>query len=491
MNIKLSVLGFWLAALAACEGAAGWNQFRGENGQGVSANDKPPIHLDREESLLWQIELPPGHSSPVMAGDLIFLTSFSEGKLSTLAVSKSGRRIEWKKEIPAEKIEKHHSFGSPAAPSCVTDGKRVISYFGSFGLAAYDLAGKELWQKPLPMSANHYGTATSPVIVDGKLILARDTDGGDSFIEAMDPASGASLWKKSRPMNRAGWSTPVVWETEGGKQIVIAGFGRLSGYSLEGEEVWSKGGISIEHITMPVVEKGRLILASAAIGGGSEDRKPLPTWAEMLKSYDKNGNGKIEKEEAPKDASFVIRPQLPEKTNGRDLSLTFLFNISDRNQDDALTEEEWAGTTQFMAASRDTVFSLRPGGKGELGDADVAWKASRGVPEIPSPLLYQGRLYMVKNGGMLTSYNAETGQIILDRERLGLTGQFCASPVAANGHIYIVAENGAIVVLKAGDTLEIVSRRLLSERVTATPAIADDCLYIRTEKRLFCFGQKP
>jgi len=117
----------------------------------------------------------------------------------------------------------------------------------------------------------------------------------------------------------------------------------------------------------------------------------------------------------------------------------------------------------------------------------VAWKGLAGIPEMPSPLLYRGRLWFVRNGGMVTSYEPATGRVILDRQRLGVLGQYAASPVGAGERIYTASEQGTITVFAAADTLEVLSRNELGERILATPAIGRDTLYVRTEKHLWAF----
>ena len=142
-----------------------------------------------------------------------------------------------------------------------------------------------------------------------------------------------------------------------------------------------------------------------------------------------------------------------------------------------------------MRANEDRVLAIRPGAVGDSTKGHVAWTANRGLSEIPSPLFYRGRLYFVRSGGMVTSYEPETGKIILDRQRLGALGQYVASPVAADGRIYVANELGTVVVFRAADTLDVLARNDLQESITATPAIADNKLYIRTAGHLWAFGE--
>ena len=142
----------------------------------------------------------------------------------------------------------------------------------------------------------------------------------------------------------------------------------------------------------------------------------------------------------------------------------------------------------FHPDNEDNVVAIRPGGSGDSTKTHLAWTASRGIPEMPSPLFYRGRLYLVRDGGFLTTYKPATGALVISKQRLGAFGQYVASPVAADGRIYAPNLNGVVVVFRAGDTLEVLARNDLGEDTTATPAIADDKLYIRTAQHLWAFG---
>jgi outer membrane protein assembly factor BamB len=140
----------------------------------------------------------------------------------------------------------------------------------------------------------------------------------------------------------------------------------------------------------------------------------------------------------------------------------------------------------FLTSNEDILLAVKPGGDGDATETHVAWKQRRAIPEIPSPLFYDGRLYLVKNGGIVTCLDPQTGKTIY-RERLGSGGQYAASPVAADGRIYVTSEAGVVSVLKAGDTFEVMSENDLAERIMATPAIVGDTLYVRTDQHLFAF----
>ena len=117
----------------------------------------------------------------------------------------------------------------------------------------------------------------------------------------------------------------------------------------------------------------------------------------------------------------------------------------------------------------------------------MAWRQTRGLPYVPSALHYRGRIYMVKNGGIATCYDARTGRQVF-QGRLGATGGYHASPVAADGRIYAASRRGVVTVFAAADELQVLARNELGEAIVATPALVDGRIYVRTEKHLYSFG---
>ena len=468
---------------------AQWPGFRGPNSSGVAATDKPPIRFGPSSKLLWKRALPSGHSSPIIWDDHIFLTGVEGEKLVVIAVRRRDGELLWKQTVSAGKIETVHPFSSPAASTPATDGRRVYAYFGSFGLLAYDFNGKEVWRRPLPLPPTQYGTATSPIIFDGKVILQRDGNSTDSELLAVDATTGAVAWKTARPLLRESWSTPVVWGQDGQDEIITVGNGRLVAYSArDGVERWWAGGLTFQPITVAVAGAGLLFASTSGTGGGPGDSIELPKWDALIANHDTNKDGRLAPTEVPDDLGIILRKELPKGTPGNFLPIRNLVNMLDGDKDKLLSKAEWEGGEAFVAANEDTVVAVRPGGRGDITRSHVAWKAKRGVSEMPSPIFYRGRLYFIRNGGMVTSYAPETGQIILDRQRLGALGQYVASPVAADGRIYAACETGTVVVFQAGDTLEVLARNELGESILATPAIAENKLYIRTDKHLWSFG---
>ena len=241
----------------------------------------------------------------------IFLTGLENDKLVVIAVQRADGKLLWKQVIPVEKIEKVHPFSSPAAPTPATDGQRVYVYFGSYGLMAFDFAGKEIWRKPLPLPPTQFGTGSSPIVYDDKVIVQRDGNDGKSELLAVDGKSGTTIWQTPRPLQRESWSTPTIWSQAGQDELLTVGNGRLIAYSSkDGTERWWVGGLSRAPITVAVSGDGLIFASTKSIAGAPGDRMELPTW-EALLQYDQNKDGKLAAEELPADMGLHLRKDVP------------------------------------------------------------------------------------------------------------------------------------------------------------------------------------
>lgn len=457
-------------------GGPEWPQFRGPNGSGIADDAKPPVTFGPEQNVKWKVPVPSGASSPVIAGNRLFLTAFDEGKLFTIAYSTINGQELWRTEAPAKTIEAYHKTeGSPAASSVATDGKTVVSYFGSCGIFAYDVSGKELWKYELPTAktAADFGTGVSPILVDGLVVLQRD-EMSEPKIIAIEAATGRPKWETKR-QSLTSYGTPTVWDTEGGKQIVCGGYGRMVSYDLQtGEEKWSVAGMPAAVCTTAVVGDGMLYFSGWSPGDAEDSEFKFPKFDDLL-SGDANKDGQISRDESEK--TFL---------NG-------FFDNNDTNKDGQLTREEWDATIKYMSAAKNSVFAVKPGGQGDITKTHVAWKKTKGMPYVPSAILVGGQYFMVKDGGLCTAYDAKSGKEIYVQKRAVANGRYYASPVAANGKIYVVSlDDGTFTVLKAGaDVPEVVAENpKLDEKTSATPAIAGDTIYVRTANHLWAFAEK-
>jgi len=446
-----------------------WPQFRGPGALGVAEKQSPPVKFGLTQNVKWKVPAPSGFSSPIIIGDNLVLTAFENNKLFTIAYSRADGKELWRTEAPAKKIEAFHKTeSSPAASTAVTDGERIVVYFGSCGLFCYDLTGKELWRYDMAMAVTSFdfGTGVSPVLADGLVILARDQK-ADAKLLAVDVKTGSKVWETSRDGFGSGWSTPAIWDTPNGKQIALPGMNRMVGYDLKtGVEKWTVKGMPSACCTTPLVIDGNLVFAGWSPG----DDFKLPTYAELLKDADKNGNGIFEK--AEEEFSF----------------LKGFFDNNDPNKDGKITAEEWAEGAKSMAQGKNSAFVLKPGGSGDITKSHVIWKETKSLPYVPSPLVYEGQIYTINMRGLLSVRELKTGKEVFLDENIGLTGVY-SSPIAAGGHIYIFGLDGTALVLKPDTFANVVHRTKLGERIAATPAVADHTMYVRTAKQLIAFAE--
>lgn len=469
MRQLLVVVTVGLFASTASADPPHWPQFRGPGGLGVADGQTPPTKIGPQTNVRWKVLVPAGVSSPVIVGDLLVLTGLENGRLYTLAYNRATGQEAWRAEAPAAKIEAYHKTeGSPAASTPATDDQRIVSYFGSSGVFCYDLAGKELWRVPMPTAeiGFDFGSGTSPVLADGLVILARDLK-NDARLLALSLDNGSVVWEAKRDGKATSWSTPAVWDTPAGKQLAMPGYGKMTGYELKtGKPVWTFAGMPAACCTTPVVVGGNLVFAGWSPG---EDFK-LPSFDELLKGADADGDGRLSRAES--ENTFIKG----------------FFDNNDTNKDGYITREEWDAAGKFMSAGRNSAFVLKPGGTGEVSASHLVWKQTKGLPYVPSPLVYRGLMYTANMRGLVSARNAATGAEVYLDENIGLTGVY-ASPVGANGHVYWFGLDGLAVVVKAGDFPEVVHKARLDARVAATPAIVDNTLYVRTAKTLYAFAE--
>ncbi len=450
-----------------------WSRFRGPNGSGVADGSGLPAELGPESNVVWRVNVPEGFSSPILSANRIFMTAVDDDRLLTLAFDvESGDEI-WRREAPRPRVERLDPRNNPAAPSPVVDGERVYVFFAEFGLIAYDYDGAELWRLALGPFDNLYGMGASPVVADGKVLLVCDQRTG-SFLIAVDGESGDVVWRVDRPEAASSHVTPIVWRPDGGEpQLLVVGSFLFSGYSIAtGERLWWVRGMIHEMKSVPVLADG----VAFVNGYGSPLNDPgntmeVGSFADALQ-YDANGDGLLSREELPEGSRARRR-----------------VGMSDLNRDDVLDEADWNYFRNSMAMTNG-MFAVRLGGDGDMTAENFLWRYSRSVPQLPSPLLYEGYLYMVNDGGVVTILDPDTGER-LDQGRLqGAVDSYYASPVAGDGKIYMVSELGLVSVLRPGPRLTVVSSADLDDLVYATPAIDADRgrIYVRTGTSLYCFG---
>jgi outer membrane protein assembly factor BamB len=416
-----------------------WPALRGEGGTGIADGQHPPISWNAKDgtNVLWKTPIPGlGHSSPIVWGDRVFLTTAISGdpnpKVRTgnygdvdsvndtskhtwqvLCLDRVSGKILWMRTAfeGVPKIKRHLK-GSQANCTPATDGRHVVACFGSEGLYCYDFDGKQLWKRDLSFLDSSFaidqnyewGFGSSPVIHDGMVILQCDLS-KDSFVAAYSLEDGARVWSTPRD-EIPSWSSPVIWRNAKRTELVTNASQYARGYDpATGKELWRLEKKSEVAIPMPVVGPELVYISS-----GNRPIQPI----------------------------FAIRPGA-----AGDISLQ--------------------------------------GSKNE--NANIAWSKMRGGPYMTTPILYREHLYVCSNAGILTCYEAATGKEIY-KERLGGTS-YTASPIAADGRLYFTSEQGSMRVIKAGMDFEILAVNELDDVCMATPAISGGTLFVRSQHYLF------
>jgi outer membrane protein assembly factor BamB len=456
------LIGLPLTAMVGATGPSEWPQFRGPAGAGVADESSLPERWSKTDNVAWSIDVPGrGWSSPIVWGDRVYVTSaispgafkapstgiFGNDYAADLArqglsdeevvkrvvnrdielTSETGDirymvyaldaktgKVAWEQEAHRGKPSGgRHRKNTYASETPVTDGERLyVSFGGNVGLFCYSMDGTLLWKHAWPPQPIYldFGTASSPVVHQGRVYQLHDND-GESFLAALDAKTGKPLWAVTRedaaPMT-SGWATPFIWDNGRRTEIVTIGRGRVVSYDLEGRELWRLRGMT-QATPSPVAADGLLYVGSGAQG---DSNRPL----------------------------MAVRPGA-----SGDISL---------------------------AADQDA-------------NEFVVWRQPRFSAYTPSPLVYRGRVYAVNDNGILQVADAKTGKEVF-KARVGGGGHtFSSSPVASQGRIYLLSEDGETFVLRAADRYEEIARNSLDEMSLASPAADADSLYLRTQTRLY------
>jgi outer membrane protein assembly factor BamB len=414
-----------------------WPQWRGPDGQGVSTEKNLPTEWSATKNMKWKTPIPGrSHSSPIVWGNKIFVTTAVEGPavpgakavkhmmgdkeflhpdsigadhkhaFKVICLNATTGKILWEQTaFEGTPYDNRHRKSSFAASTPATDGNYVYAFFGSEGLYAYDMKGKLAWKADLgKLGTVGMGTGTSPILHDNLVLMQCDEDNGEaSFIVALDKKTGKEVWKTPRKV-QVSWSTPILVRTAKRAELVTSGTEAIVAYDpATGKELWRHKGVESNAIPSPVANNEVVFLS----------------------------------------AGFPAK----------------------------------------------IVMAIRMGASGDLTDsANVAWKHSKGTAYVPSPILYGDYLYLTTDRGILTCLNSKTGEIVYEGGRVPIPATFTASPVAFDGKILLTSEDGDTFMVKAGPKHEILGSNSVGEPVYASPAIADGRIFIRGEKNLYAIG---
>ena len=450
--------------------AGDWDRFRGPNGSGVSEDGPLPGEIAPGKNVVWKTTIPQGKSSPVLTASSIFLTGHENGKLLTFALDRKSGKLLWRRKAPDNREEKRNKLNDPAAPTPVTDGSNVYVFFAGFGLISYSHDGAERWRLPMGPFTNFHGMGASPVIADGKVLMICDQD-EEAYLAAVDQNTGKIVWKVERPEMVHSFSTPILYQGKSGrKEIIVPGSYQMTSYDVStGELLWRVRGLTYQVKSVPVVDGDNLYFNGWAPGGEPSERIELPLFEAMISEYDKNHDGKLSKDEIPKN-------WLPGNWDMQDLDKDGLFD-----------KKDWIYYTMRRTSSN-AAMAIRLGGRGDITASHVLWRYDKSLPDVPGILLYRGVLYLIRNGGILQTLDPATGKALKLGRLPHAMDEYYTSPVAGDGKVYLISRAGSVTVLKAAADWTIASTGEMDEEVFATPAIAAGHIWVRTTTALYDFG---
>lgn len=472
MRRFLFLVSLWFGAVLAS--AEDWPHFRGPNSSGISTSRNLPSKFSHEDKVLWRAELGDGIGSAAIASGRVFNCAMTGD--TTLGVfchdAKTGREL-WRKEFPTGELPRITPPNSHASSTPAADARRVYVYFSTLGILALDAkSGKKLWQRKLPLPAYlmDWGPGASPVVYGDKVFFCQDDDLA-SFVLALDAKTGRELWRTPREDMLAGYATPVMCTANGQTDLVVAGSGKLKGYDpATGKERWTCNTLLRTIMTSPVVVRDKVYVAVQSYG----DRSRTLKYA-LLQWLDTNQDGDLAREETPKE--FHAK-----------------FDRSDTNKDQRLDQDEIENAFQHpnnMVGGGNIIQAVRGGGKGDVTKTHLVWSVDNRAPSnLSSPLVVNDRIYLVKSGGLSSCFNANNGSVHWELTRLRTYGDYYASPVAADGKVFLTGRNGFVVVLKDGPELKILAKNDMDEEILATPSIADGRLFIRTRQSILCISNE-
>ena len=391
-------------------GGASWDRFRGPNGSGVLDVPNLPAKLDLETNVRWRAPLPKGYSSPVLWEGRIYLTGLDGETLCTYCLNADDGRVIWRRVAPRPRRDKLDPRNHAASPSPAVGEEGVFVFFPEYGVLGYDHLAEELWRRPLGPFDNEYGMGASPILADGRVLLACDQQLG-SFLVAFSAESGEELWRAPRPLARSGHCTPIFRslgdadsdESDGGAgaELLLPGSFYLDAYDpATGAKRWFAGGLSFEMKSVPILW-GDLVFAN---GYGSPMNQPgnqvtVPAFEEVLAQRDADGNGSISAEEMPPSRASAW------------------FGFVDLDRDKELDARDWSYLEQALA-SKNGLLAFRvdgdsPADGSKLTPSALAWSYHRSVPQLPSPLVYRDVLYMLNDaGGILVTFDPGSGRVL-------------------------------------------------------------------------------
>jgi outer membrane protein assembly factor BamB len=472
MSIRLTLVTLLLALSVSGLEAVDWSRFRGPNGAGVADDTGLPVEFSPEKNVIWKTELVKGHSSPVFGDNAIFLTGWEGKSVFTFALDRETGRILWRREIVRGREGKLHESNGPASPSATTDGSNAYVFFQDIGLISYGPDGNERWRIALGPFNNPMGMGASPILAEGLIIQICDSESG-SFMIAVDKNTGKIVWRNERDFVTRGFSTPVLYDPKDGTglEAIVAGSYELIAYKVaSGEKSWWVRGLTWQLKPTPVMDEDTIYLLNWAGGADIGQQEDVVSFHDALKLHDKDGDGLLSKEEGPD-------PRMQKSWDSYDLDLNGYMDGRDWHH------------YRNKRASVNAMNAIRLGGKGDMTEGAFRWRYYKTLPNVPSPLLYDGIVYLVKDGGIVTALDKKTGEVLKQARLKEALDRYFSAPVAADGKIYMLSEAGKVSVLKPGPDWEVIQTNDMGADAYATPAIVDGKMYLRTDWGLYCLAK--
>jgi outer membrane protein assembly factor BamB len=427
-------LWLWCAATVSVL-ASNWPAWRGPDGSGLTTETNLPLHWSTNENVSWHVPLPdPGNSTPVVWGGRVLVTQSTKHRRSVLCFGRRNGKALWQSGVAWTEKELTANDNPPCTPSPVTDGQRVLAWFGSAGVYCYDLDGKDLWHRDLGEQKHQWGYASSLVLYHG-LCFLNFGPGDRSFVIVLDKRTGRTVWQFDIPVipstvNRqalggpdpsvgpaasvklseiaGSWATPLIVPAAGQDELVVALPLRLMAFAARtGEQLWSCEGPNIGAYSSPFSGEGFVAYA----GGGF----------------------------------------------------------------------------------RNNLMVVRPGGRGDVTKTQRLWNQAlaNSQSHLGAGVIFQGHIYLVNTAGIAECFELESGKTVWT-ERLpgtGALGASWSSPVLAGDRLYVPNRNADVFVLKVGPKFDLLAVNSIGgELMNASLAVSDGEIFIRTDKNLWCIG---
>lgn len=472
--------------------AEDWPQFRGPSCGGISTTAGPlPVKFSATENVRWSAKVGEGVGCPVVAAGRLFVSGMTgEETVSLFAFEAATGQKLWQRDWPTGPLADVHKTNSHASTTPAADAQRVYFYFSTLGLLAVDAqTGQDAWQQslPTPFFVFKWGPGMSPVLFRDLVLFCQDDDLYPALY-AFDKTTGKLRWKDDRLDMAVNYSHPVICTVNGRDDLIVAGTGMLIGYDPQsGQRRWHANVLLRNIKTAPVCREGVIYISVQSAGIANQ-------WlASVDRAKTGNNDGQLDKAEMQ---AFVGKTAIPEAF------LRKTFDRGDLNKDGFLAGREldiaflhpdnFAGADYTVSgenAAEQYILAVRGGGQGDVTSSHLLWKhKTKYTDHIVSPLISDGRMLLIKEGGISTVFDARSGESLRGAKRVGAGGSYFASPVCGDGKIYLAGDNGTVVVLKDGPDYEELAANDVGESIIATPAIAGGALFIRMRSQLLCFA---